>query len=129
MASKQILAINVVRSIRPEVFFKIGVLENFANFTGKHLCQSLFSNKVAGLRPITLFKKRDSGTSVFLWVLRNFKEHLFLENTSGTCFCYCHREHCIIDVWMGPKYISENKIKAVHYLTILQTLLKGFIWR
>ena len=28
-----------------------GILENFAKFTGKHLCQSLFFNKVAGLRP------------------------------------------------------------------------------
>ena len=32
-----------------------GVLRNFANFTGKHLCQSLFLNKVA----------------------RNFYKHLF----------------------------------------------------
>ena len=38
--------------------YKNGVLKNFANFTGKHLCQSLFLNKVAGLRPQTLFKKR-----------------------------------------------------------------------
>ena len=30
---------------------KKGVLRNFAKFTGKHLCQSLFFNKVAGLRP------------------------------------------------------------------------------
>ena len=28
---------------------KKGVIKNFAKFTGKHLCQSLF-NKVAGLR-------------------------------------------------------------------------------
>ena len=28
------------------------VLVNFAKFTGKHLCQSLFLNKVAGLRPM-----------------------------------------------------------------------------
>ena len=27
------------------------VYKNFAKFTGKHLCQSLFFNKVAGLRP------------------------------------------------------------------------------
>ena len=27
-----------------------GVLRNFAKFTGKHLCQSLFLNKVTGLR-------------------------------------------------------------------------------
>ena len=29
---------------------KTGVLKNFAKFTGKHLWQSLFFNKVAGLR-------------------------------------------------------------------------------
>ena len=27
-----------------------GVLRNFAEFTGKHLCQNIFFNKVAGLR-------------------------------------------------------------------------------
>ena len=32
----------VFRSSRPEVFYKKGVLTNFAKFTGKHLCQSLF---------------------------------------------------------------------------------------
>ena len=33
------------RSSRPEVFCRKGVLRNFAKFTGKHLCQSLFFNK------------------------------------------------------------------------------------
>ena len=33
-------------------------LTNFAKFTGKHLWQSLFFNKVTGLRPETLVKKR-----------------------------------------------------------------------
>ena len=42
----------------PEVFCKKCVLRNFAKFTGKHLCQSLFFNKVAGLTPATLLKKR-----------------------------------------------------------------------
>ena len=32
-------------SSRPDVFCRKGVLRNFANFTGKHLCQSIFSNK------------------------------------------------------------------------------------
>ena len=35
-----------------------GVLRNFPKITGKHLCQSLFFNKVAGLRPAPLLKKR-----------------------------------------------------------------------
>ena len=41
----------------PEVFCKKGVLKNFAKFIGKHLCQSLLFNKVAGLRPATVLKK------------------------------------------------------------------------
>ena len=40
------------RSSRSEVFCKKGVPINFAKFTGKHLCQSLFPNKVAGLKPM-----------------------------------------------------------------------------
>ena len=48
----------LLRRSRPEVLCKKGVLGNFAKFTGKHLCQSLFFNKVAGLRPATLLKKR-----------------------------------------------------------------------
>ena len=46
------------RSSRPEMFCKKDVLRSFEQFTGKHLCQSLFLNKVAGLRPVTLLKKR-----------------------------------------------------------------------
>ena len=37
---------------------KKGVLRNFTKFKGKHLCQSLFFNKVTGLRAATLLKKR-----------------------------------------------------------------------
>ena len=44
----------------PEVFCKKGVLRNFAEFTGKHLCQSLFFIKLP--------------------ILRNLEEQLFLQN-------------------------------------------------
>ena len=37
---------------------KKGALKNSAKFTGKHLCQTLFLNKVAGLIPAALWKKR-----------------------------------------------------------------------
>ena len=40
----------------PEVFCEKGVHKNFAKFTEKYLCQSLFFNKVAGLIPTTLLK-------------------------------------------------------------------------
>ena len=38
-------------SSHPEVFCKKGVIRNFAKFTGKHLRQSLFFHKDAGLAP------------------------------------------------------------------------------
>ena len=53
-----------------------GVLKIFSNFTGKHLCWSLFFTKFQAFRHATLLK-RDSYTGVFLWNLRNSKEHLF----------------------------------------------------
>ena len=45
------------RSSLPEALCKKGVLRNFTKLTGKHLCQRLFFNKAAGLRPATLLKK------------------------------------------------------------------------
>ena len=48
------------RSSRPEVFCKKGVLRNFTKFTGKHLRQSLFFSKVAGLRLCRSFRKYES---------------------------------------------------------------------
>ena len=41
------------RSSGLEVFCKNGALRNFAKFTGKHLCQSLIFNKVAGGASLT----------------------------------------------------------------------------
>ena len=53
-------------SSRPDVFFEKGVLRNFAKFTRKHLCQRLFFNKVAGLRPKACnFIKKESPAQVF----------------------------------------------------------------
>ena len=55
------------RSKHQTCSMKKDVLRNFTKFTGKQLCQSIFFNKVAGAA-----WKRDSGTGVFLWILRNF---------------------------------------------------------
>ena len=39
------------------MFHNKGVLKNFAKFTGIHIYKSHFFDKIAGLRPATLFKK------------------------------------------------------------------------
>ena len=60
-----------------KVFLKIS-----KKITEKHLCQSLFFNKVAEFRPATSFKKRLA--QVFSCeFLKIVSEHLFLQNTSG----------------------------------------------
>ena len=58
--------------------YKQAVRKHFAKFTGEHLCRSLWN-----------FIKKE----VFLWILRNFLEHLFTEQLrvaacdfTGGCF-------------------------------------------
>ena len=55
-----------------------GALRNFTKFTGKHLCQSVFFNKVAGLGPATLLKKRLLHRCEFCEISKNtfFIKHL-----------------------------------------------------
>ena len=82
VSSVRIVFVGLSRSSHQMCSIKIGVFRNFAKFTGKHLCQSHFLNKVAYLRPATLLKKR-------LWrrcFPVNFAKFLrapFLQSTSG----------------------------------------------
>ena len=59
------------------------ILKNFANFTGKHLCWSLF------------LLKRYSNIDVFLWNLRSFQEHLFWRISANDCF-WIYRGYCAL---------------------------------
>ena len=56
---------NISKKQLLEVFYKKSVPKYFAKFIGKHLCQNLFFNKNASLRPATL-SKRDFGKGAFL---------------------------------------------------------------
>ena len=38
------------------------------------------------IRDLQLYLKRDSGTGVFLWILRNFQEHFFYRTPLDGCF-------------------------------------------
>ena len=86
------------KSNRPEVFCKKGVLRNFSKFTGKHLCLSLFFNKLAGLRlkkrlwhtcfPVNFekFLRTSFFTEHLLWLLlqiNNFYFHWNHQKTLG----------------------------------------------
>ena len=85
-------------------------LKHFAKITKKHLSQSLFLNKVAGVRSAILLK-RNSGTCIFLWVLRNFKERLFYRTPLvATSFLFNNMtwKNLILDSLSQTSYFSEK---------------------
>ena len=75
---------NSSRSSRQAVFCQKGVLKNFTKLTRKHLCWSLFFHRVAGLRPVTWFRKRLKDGR-FPENFAKFLKHIFSQNTSGGC--------------------------------------------
>ena len=99
------------RSSRFQMFLKIGVLENLAIFTGKHLCRCL---KLQAFRFATLLK-RDT-TQVFsceyyeLFSSSYFKEHLQMAASSKFL-----RKHTIawfffviLSAFMKQKYFEQS---------------------
>ena len=66
-----------------ELFDKKAVLKNFEIFTGKRLCWSLLLPNLQAFRPDS---RRDSDTSVFMWILRNIEKHLFWRTFANVCF-------------------------------------------
>ena len=85
-----------LRSSFQGLFSEKGVLKNFAKFTGKHLCQSLFFNKVVGVRSVTLLKKR-------LWHKR-----------SPVHFMQFLRTPFFYKTPLVPAFTAYNKIETVH---------------
>ena len=66
------------------------VLRNFGKFTGKHLCQSLLLNKVAGLSPATFLKKRLWHRCFPVSFVKSLRTP-FLQNTSWRLLLYHHK--------------------------------------
>ena len=75
----------IPRSSHPWCSTRKGVLRNFAKFTGKDLCQSLFFNKATDLRPATLLKKK-LWRRCFPVSFAKFLRTLFYRTPLGDCF-------------------------------------------
>ena len=75
-------SIRCCRSSHQRCSLEKGVLRNFSKFTGQQLRQSLFFNKVTGLRPATLLKRR-LWHSCFPVNFEKFLRISFLQSTSG----------------------------------------------
>ena len=83
---------NTDRSSRLQMFFKIGVLKNFSNFTGKQL---------------VLEFKKGLQHRCFPVKFAEFLKAPFLQNTSGDCFCTdiieTHFPQCILWIHLETK--------------------------
>ena len=103
----------MLRSSCPRVFYKIGVPKIFVNFTGKHLCRSLFLNKITGIRPATLLKNSDTG--VFLWFLRNSQACNFIRKETSTQVLSC--EFC--EIFKDIFFSRTPPLAAFEYLNVV----------
>ena len=98
------------RSSRLQMFFKISVLKNFANFTGKHLRWSIFLIKLQALA-CNVIKKRPQHRCFPVKFEKFLKTPLFTEHLHCDCFfnvlCLllmilsCHCSNC-------NRYVSEQ---------------------
>ena len=55
--ANRIFALKKFRNSPSQMFYKIGLLKNFKELSGKHLCLEPLFSAVAGLRLATAFKK------------------------------------------------------------------------
>ena len=103
------------RSSRPEVFCKKGALNNFAKLTGKHLCQSLFFNNVAGLRHRLMY------LSGCICICENFISECICEILKNT---YFYRTPLVAVSGILLKYQCQKKFQVLHYAKYFKFITK-----
>ena len=94
------------------MFSEKGFLKSFAKFTEKHLCQSLFYNKVAGLRPATLLKKR-LWHKCFPVCFTTFLRTLLSQNTSWRLLLRAKLK----------KFVEQDLISRIRKKSYLQVMV------
>ena len=99
---------------------KEGVLKKFVKVPGKHVCKSLFFNKLASLTPGTLFKKR-----LWHWCFPvNFAKFLstpFLKNTSGKLLS--PDSHCSVTI-----FVQVGLLFPLGYLLFRMIIVSDSSW-
>ena len=96
-----------------------GVPKNFVKFTGKHLCQSLFFNKVAGLSAVYWFKKKTLAQVFFCEFCENFQNNLF-HRTPPLAASQKAQNKCIRFCLNLParSYIDPSHIRKLNWLPV-----------
>ena len=109
----------ILRSRNQRCSIKKGVLRNFSKFTGKHLCQSLFFNKVAGQAWILIFLwciVTELSFSSNFWKDDDLLLYLILNALSRTRFILLVSLR-LCNIQPNGKYSNCDSIKA--FITIL----------
>ena len=100
------------RSSRSQMFCKIGVCKNFAKFTEKHLCQSLFCDEVVGIAWSTTLLLKTLQHRCFPVNFPKFLRALFLQNTSRRLLLFLY-----IFSWGIQEYSKTLKKSLYEYKT------------
>ena len=108
-----------------EVFCRKGVVRNFAKFTGKHLCQSLFFIKVASACNLI---KKETLAQVFSCAFCEISKNTFF--TEHFQWLLLYEDRCYIKMILWSEYYYRKMVESFtpfinHALNILFAL---FIW-
>ena len=117
------------RSSRLDVFCRKGILRNFAKFTGKHLCQSLFFNKVAGAA--CNFIKKETLAQVFSCEFCEISKNTFFYRTPPVALSEDNTIQSSISVyfviaWGSYYWILETLLFARTTAQKMKFSIKGF---
>ena len=121
-----------IKSSYQRCSMKKGVLRNFTKFTVKYLCQSLFFNRVVGLRPVNLLKKRlkhrcfPVNFAKFLRIpfLQDTSGRLLPKNADGNTKFHMTR----LNPWKLTFLANKYKVKAKNFIIPIFYFLVLFLW-
>ena len=104
-----------LKSSRLLIFFKVGIIKNFAIFAGKHLCWDLFLIKLRVYRSAK-FSKIDSSTSVCCGYCKIFKNSFLIQ----------HLWWLLLTVLPRYSEASWGACSLISHLQVLSILIKNF---
>ena len=91
------------------MFFKVGVLKNFAKFTGKQRVLESSFNKAAGLES-DCFMKEDTSAQIFIFLFFRY----FLRKTSWQLIpCKTNQTKQYMTRWLLQAYVSVMFMNSV----------------
>ena len=103
----------LIRSSRPQIFFKICRFKNFSKYAGKHTCAGV--SFFIKLQALELCQKKDSGE--YRCFLANFVN--FLRTCSGDCLCRMSALYSFFNR-------ESNKIRKILLSTVFQCFIFVF---